>query len=295
MVVVLSLACALAYGLSDFAGGALSRRTSPWAVAVVAQASAMVLTLLVALAFHWGQPTGSDWMWGAVSGVGGGFGAAFLYRGLGAGSMSVVAPVSAVGAALLPVVVGVATGERPTAVTWVGVACALPAIALVSHVSGAAGGGPGGAAGGAAATGSTVRRGRGAELGDALLAGVGFGLLFSALGQIPDTAGLRPLAMSYGVSVPTTVLVAVALRAAWVPRDRAAVQALGVGVLGTAATAFFLLATQTGLLTVAAVLSSLYPATTVLLAAVVLHERIGGTQGVGLVLAVLAVGLVAAG
>lgn len=291
MVVVLSLACALAYGLSDFAGGLLSRRTSPWTVAVVAQATAMVCTLLVAT-LVWRDPVPADWLWGALSGVGGGFGAAFLYRGLGAGSMSVVAPVSAVGAALLPVAVGVATGERPAALTWTGVACALPAIWLVSssqqdHI-------PGDSLA-AVEHRQHQRRRRSAELVDGLLAGLGFGLLFVSLGQIPDTAGLGPLAMSYAVAVPATITMAVILRAAWLPRDRDAGWAVVVGALSTAATVLFLLATQTGLLTVAAVLSSLYPATTVLLAALVLHERIGRTQGIGLVLAGLAIGLVAAG
>lgn len=279
MVVVLALASALAYGLSDFAGGLLSKKASPWAVAVVAQATAMVLTFLVAIGW-WRDPMAADWAWGAVSGIGGGAGAAFLYRGLGAGSMSVVAPVSAVGAALLPAAVAAATGERPSALTWVGVGCALPAIWLVSWVSD----GP-----------DVPRRARAAELTDGLLAGLGFGLLFTALGQVPESAGLGPLGMSYGVAVLVTLVLAVLVGAEWVPRDRVLVRAPVIGVLGTAATAFFLLATQAGLLTVAAVLSSLYPASTVLLAAVVLHERIGRAQGVGLVLALLAVTLVAAG
>lgn len=281
MVVVLALGSALAYGLSDFVGGLLSKRSSPWGVAVVGQAAAMFCTLLVA-AFFWADPARGDWAWGAASGVGGGFGVAFLYRGLSGGSMSVVAPISAVGAALLPVAVGLATGERPSGPTWVGVACALLAIWLVSS-----------------ATDTTVApaggRGRAADVIDALLAGLGFGVLFSALGQVPDSAGLGPLAMSYAASVPTTVLLAVAVRASFVPSRRVAAQSVLVGVLGTVATTLFLLATQTGLLTVAAVLSSLYPASTVLLAALVLRERIGRTQGVGLALAAAAVALVAAG
>ena len=277
MVVVLALGSAVAYGLSDFVGGMLSRRTSAWAVAVSAQAAATVILALLALVTG-GEPGPDDWLWGSLSGVGGGVGAAFLYRGLATGSMSVVAPISAVGAALVPVVVGVVTGERPTVVTWAGVACALPAIWLVSQ-----------------ADEHQDPANPGAGLVDAVLAGLGFGLLFSALGQVSDEAGFGPLSLSYAVSVLATVVLAVALRAAWLPRDRAAAVAAGAGVLGSAATALFLLATQTGLLAVASVLSSLYPATTVLLAALVLHERIGRGQGLGLALAALAVALVAAG
>lgn len=292
MVVLLALTSALAYGLSDFVGGLLSRRTSAWAVAVAAQAAAAAIIAAVALVAG-GQPTTSDWLWGALSGVGGGTGAAFLYRGLGAASMSVVAPISAVGAALVPVAVGVTTGERPSMLTWAGVACALPAIWLVSQAE--PDHDPVDALEHAVHPQHGDRPVSRTAVVDALLAGLGFGLLFSALGQIPDAAGVGPLSMSYAVSVLATALLAVALRARWLPRDRASATAVVAGALGSAATISFLLATQTGLLTIAAVLSSLYPATTVLLAALVLHERIGRGQGLGLALAALAVGLVAAG
>jgi drug/metabolite transporter (DMT)-like permease len=281
VVVLLSLGSALAYGLSDFIGGLLSRRISPWSVAVVGQTTATVLTVGLALVIR-GDPTSSDWWWAALGGIGSGTGAAILYRGLGAGSMAVVAPVSALFAALVPVIVGVFTGERPELVTWLGIACALPAIWLVSLVEDHPDSGP-------------VGRRRSAELSDGVLAGLGFGLLFAALGQVPEEAGFGPLALTQLVAVASTIVLAIGLRAPWWPRDRSAARAVSVGLLGTAATAMFLLATQTGLLTVAGVLSSLYPATTVLLAALVLRERIGRAQGVGLALAVTAVALVAAG
>ncbi len=280
MVVVLALGSALAYGLSDFVGGLLSRRVSPWTVAVVAQAAATVLTALVALVVD-GEPTTADWAWSALAGVGSGAGAGFLYRGLSAGRMGVVAPISAVGAALLPVALGVLLGERPSAVTWLGVCCAFPAIWLVSRTEDT----------------SEPQRPATVAAGfvDGVLAGVGFGLLFAALGQVPEKAGLGPLALTQATSVLATILLAMALRARWLPRDRSSAAALNLGVLSTAATVLFLLATQTGLLTVAAVVTSLYPALTVLLATLVLRERIGRTQGVGLALAAAAVALVAAG
>ncbi len=284
MVVVLSLGCAIAYGLSDFIGGILARRISAWTVATVAQSTATVLTLGLAMATG-GDPTSADWGWSALAGVGSGAGAGFLYRGLAAATMTVVAPVSALLAALLPVVVGVLTGDRPSAVTWAGVSFALPAIWLVSQVHGA--------------TDPDQRRSHRGGLVDGILAGTGFGVLFAALAQVPEGAGFGPLALTQAVSVLATVALAVVLRAPWVPREREAqrqaLRAASAGVLGTIATAMFLLATQTGLLTVAAVLASLYPATTVLLAAVVPRERIGRVQGVGLALAGLAVALVAAG
>lgn len=279
MVVVLALGASLAYGLSDFVGGLLSRRTSPWAIAVVGQVVATVLTLALAVVVG-GDPEPADWWWSALAGVGVGAGAGFLYRGLSAGRMGVVAPVSAVGAALLPVLVGLGTGERPSAITWLGVGCAFPAIWLVSRTDGAA-------SGTAAAGGSGFL--------DGVLAGVGFGLLFAALGQVPDTAGFGPLTLTQGVSVLATIALAVCLRESWVPRDRWVLGGGVVGLLGTGGTVSFQLATQTGLLTIAAVVTSLYPALTVLLATLVLRERIGRIQGVGLALAAAAVSLVAAG
>ena len=130
---------------------------------------------------------------------------------------------------------------------------------------------------------------------DGVLAGLGFGVLFVALGQVRDDAGLWPLAVAQGAAAVVVVLLALALREAWVPRDRLAWRAVLMGPLGATATTAFLLATREGLLSVVSVISSLYPATTVLLATLVLKERIQAWQGVGLALAASAVTLVALG
>jgi drug/metabolite transporter (DMT)-like permease len=181
-----------------------------------------------------------------------------------------------VGAALVPVVVAVGTGERPSTPVWVGIVVAVPGIWLVSREPGGAGG-------------------RAAGLVDGVLAGAGFGLLFAAMGQVPEGAGWWPTAVAQAVALVAVALTATALRAGWVPRHRSDLWGLLAGLLATAAVACFLLATQSGLLTIAAVVTSLYPAVTVLLAATVLRERIHGTQGLGLACCGLAVALVAAG
>jgi uncharacterized membrane protein len=274
MAIVLSLLSAVAYGVSDFLGGIFAKRSSAWQIAVVGQSSSMVCSGVAAL-FVAGSPTTHDLVFGALAGLGGGFGAAFLYRGLSTARMSVVAPLSGVGAALLPVAVGLATGDRPSVTALVGVVLAFPAIALVSRV----------------ADDSPAHR---SGIGDGVLAGLGFGLLFTFLGQVGDGGGLYPLAISQVASVVAVVLTATVLRQAWLPRDRAAWNAVWMGPLGAGAQGAFLLATQHGLLSVVSVISSLYPASTVLLAAVLLRERIQRWQAVGLVLAALAVGLVAA-
>ena len=278
MAIALALFSAFTYGLADFVGGLVSRRTSAWAVAVIAQLSATLSTVVIAT-FVPGSPTAHDFAWSVLAGVAAGIGTGFLYRGLASGRMSVVAPVSAVGASLVPVLAGTVGGERLSLLVWLGIAFALPGIWLVSSTTDE----------------PTVRAAAADGLVYGILAGLGFGVLFAALGQVPEEAGLWPLAAAQAVSVPAVILLALGLRVAWVSHGRAVWWALLVGPLAASATGAFLLATQSGFLAVAGVLASLYPATTVLLAAVVLHERIHKAQGVGLALCVLAIGLVAGG
>ena len=163
MAILLALGAALSYGLSDFIGGLVSRRTSAWAVAVVGGTSSVVFTGLTAL-FFTGSPRPVDFAWATVAGIGSGVGVGFLYRGFATGRMSVVAPVSAVGAALVPVLFGVVGGERPGALVWLGHR-ARRARDLAGLL------------------GAADPRARSAPLRDGLLdgvlAGLGFGLLFA--------------------------------------------------------------------------------------------------------------------
>lgn len=276
MVVLLALAAALAYGVSDFVAGVLSRRASPWAVAAASQVAAAAVIAAVAAADP-GEPRLHLLLWGALAGVGNGAGNLFLYRGLALGRMAVVAPLSAIAGAGLPVLVAVAGGERPGLVPLAGVAAALPAIWLVS------GGGAG------------LRGASRAGVGNGLAAGAGFGVMFAALGQVPRGGGLAPLALCQAVSAGAIVLGGIATSAPWRPRDRPARLGAVAGVLAGAATLCFQLAAQRGLLSLASVLASLYPAVTVVLAAAVLRERVGRAQAAGLALAAAAVGLIAGG
>jgi drug/metabolite transporter (DMT)-like permease len=242
---------------------------------VVGQSSSGVISLFAALLVG-GSPTGADLAYGALAGLGGGFGVAFLYRGLASARMGVVAPLSAIGTALIPVVVGLLTGDRPSSLALLGVACAFPAIALISRV----------------VDDNPAHRG---GVVDGSLAGVGFGVLFVFLGQVGDDAGLFPLVFSQVSSVVAVIITAVLLRQAWLPRDRGSWGAVVMGPLGVTAQGAFLYATHHGLLSIVSVISSLYPASTVLLAAVILREKIHLWQGIGLLFAALAVTLVAAG
>ncbi len=275
MAVLLSLVAAISYGLSDFIGGLASRRTTAWPVAFLADLGALIGAVVLAVAIA-GNPSGVDLWWGTLAGAGGGLGGAFLYQGMSTGRMGVVGPVSAVGSVIVPVLAGLLGGERPLLLVWLGIAVALPGLWLVSQE-------PGDSAGLADG------------LLDGVLAGLGFGVLFAAMGQVPEGSGYWPLVVAQAVGLVAIALVATILGVSWVPRARSELWGLPAGVLATVAVLSFLLATQGGLLTVAAVITSLYPAVTILLAALVLKERVDQTQGLGLALCATAVVLVAAG
>ncbi len=278
--ILLALVAAIGYGAADFVGGLTARRVSPWAVALAGQLAGGLAMLAAGLSLP-GQARPADFAWALMAGVGSAVGTVFLYRGLARGRMGVVAPVSGVGAALVPVFVGVALGERLDTLTWVGVLVALPGIYFVSRE----------------VADSTGRSWVG--IADGALAGLGFGLLFVALAQVPESAGVLPLAANQGVGAVFTLMVAGLLRQPWVPRDRIGRRAVGwgalSGLLGTAGTAAFLLASHSADLAVTGVLASLYPAVTVLLAATVLGERFRVSQGLGLLVCGASVGLVAVG
>jgi drug/metabolite transporter (DMT)-like permease len=274
MGILLGLAAALLYGGSDFGGGLASRRFGSLRVTIVGSAAATVLAWATLLAAGGPGPSVRAVAWGLASGLAGGAGTLVLYRGLARGQMSVVGPLSAVGAAVVPVAAGVALGERPSLLAIGGVLVALPAIVLV------------------AASGS-VRGKLGSGLFDGLAAGLAFGVLFIGLAQAGHNAGLWPVASEQTGTLLITLAVAVKSRQPL----RIPVRALGlpllVGASGMAATLAYFYATHFSMLAIAAVLVSLYPGVTVLLARTLLHERFTPVQRAGLGLCVLAVAAIA--
>ncbi|HZJ56063.1 MAG TPA: DMT family transporter [Myxococcaceae bacterium] len=280
--ILLALGSALGYGVADFMAGWLSRRSHYARVSLIAQLAAGAGTLLASFVVG-GRPSGASLAWGALSGLGGGLGTLALYRGLARGQMNIVAPLSGVLAAAIPALLGLALGERPGPGAMVGLVVALPAVWLTAQGEGQGGAGPGSAAS--------------RSVMDGVLAGLGFAVLFIGLQRAGRGEGLWPTAASQvAAAVPMLVLHARALRRPAEPQD--AWLRLGpvlAGVLVGLAAIFFFLGTQRGLLTVVAVLTSLYPAVTVALARWLLAERIGRWQGVGLALAGVSVALISAG
>jgi drug/metabolite transporter (DMT)-like permease len=268
----LSLAAAASWGGGDFSGGLAAKRVSVFRVVAVAHGCGLVAMLFMVCITGEAIPERADLMWGAFAGFTGAFGIAALYRALAIGRMGVVAPVASVVTGVLPVLVGFRTEGLPDRVQLFGFALALVSIWLVARPN------------------EYVDSHRG--LGLAVLAGVMFGLFLIAGKQAGHHGVFWPLVAARLVS--TTLMVAIV---AILPRDPQPFR--GVlwvtvlsGLLDSAGNALFIAATRHGRLDVAAVLSSLYPASTVILARVLLKERISKLQSAGIAGALLSVALI---
>ncbi len=274
-VILFGLFSAAAWGTSDFAAGLASRRVSVLALVLAAQTVGMPVALGLAMLRAEPVPAPMDVLWSGLAGVLGTGAIVALYAGLAVGRMGVVAPVAGVIGALVPVAVGIALEGLPAGIVLVGMAAAVVAVVLVSRVGGEAG----------------ARSG--IELG--LLAGLGIGLFNVTITRVDEGLVFGPLTI---VRVAALVVLALALLAR---RQRVALPArlapaiVAIGLLDMAANAGFLLAEQTGSLAVAAVLSSLYPVITVILATIVLRERVTRSHAAGIALALLAIVLIATG
>lgn len=277
MSVLLALAGALAYGISDFVGGLASRRASALRVLLLSYPVG-VLLMAALLPLVPGHLDAATVTWSGAAGLAGAGGVVLLYLGLAIGPMGVVAPLTAVASAVVPVAVGIALGERPPVLGYGGVALALLGVVLVSR----------GPAEDPAHARVTVR-----VVGIALLAGVGFGLYFVLLAQAPATSGGWPLLVSRVASA--LVVVALALGTRQAGRLSGGVVRLAVlaGALDALANLAYLLAVRQGLLSLVAVVVALYPAATILLARLVLGERTGRAQRIGLAVAAGSVALIA--
>ncbi|MFK4036774.1 EamA family transporter [Nonomuraea wenchangensis] len=275
--VILATACAVVYGTADFFGGLATRRTQVLAVVALSQLAGLAL-VLVLLPVLPGTVGGPALLWGLAAGLSGAAGLALFYRALATSVMSVVAPTTAVTSAALPVLFGLVTGERPAFWALVGVVLALGSVLLVSQDRSTGG-----------------EKVPSAGLATALLAGAGFGGFFILLAMAPADAGLWPLVGARLSSVTAVTLVALAAGRALRPRDGAGALRVIVaaGVLDMVANVLYLLAQRQGLLSLVAVVVSLYPASTLLLARRVLGERLNGIQVTGVACALGAVALIA--
>ena len=282
LVIFLALASSAFYGVADFLGGLASRRVPSFTVAAVAVGTGLG-GLLVALPFMSAgvAPTARDLAWGAASGAAGGVGVGLLYAALAMGRMSVVAPVTAVCGLAVPVIVGFALGERPSVAAVAGVILAAAAVVLISQGHESDADRPG------------VDDAR--ALAFALASGVAIGGFFVCLQRTPTSAGLWPVIVGRAVSFAGFTTIGLAKRRPMTIARPTLWLVVAGGVIDAAANVLYLVAVRRGLLSVVATLASLYPASTVLLARLVLGERVRLVQAAGLTVAAAAVVLIGVG
>jgi drug/metabolite transporter (DMT)-like permease len=284
MVILLGLTAAVLYGSGDFLGGMATRRTHVLAVLMLAD-TAGVIVALAAAAMSPGSVSLAGLAWGISAGLTGGLGLIIFYTGLAAGPMSVVAPVSGLVSTVLPVAAALTEGERPGAGVYAGALLCLVAIVLASSVGD---------------TGAVPRAGRparGRAIAYGIASGAAFGLFFLLIRNAGRSGELWPVAAGRIGELTTVLIAAAVLRRGLLPggaAGRLLLAAAGAGVIDVVANICYVAATRTGMFGLAVVLASLYPGVTVLLARVLLGERLRWVQRAGLGLAAIGILLVAA-
>lgn len=273
VTVFFGLASAATWGVADFSGGLATRRTPVLTVALLSQIMGGVMLILLALVRAERLPSMGDAGWGCAAGLMGLFGLIAFYRAMAVGQMGVVAPVTAVLCAGLPVVVGMFTQGWPGPTRLIGFAVALAGIGVISRPPGEAG--------------------RPAGLGLAIVAGICFGGFLVCIAQVQSQAVFWPLAVARSASIAVMLVLVLAGRRVVRPGKKGLFLMALIGIMDAWGNAFFVLSEQTGRLDVAGALASLYPATTVLLALFILKERLARMQGIGVLLALVAVPLIA--
>lgn len=266
--------------MADFLGGLMSRRMALLAVIVISQSAGLVVVgVAVAIAGE-PAPDAAFVPYAMLAGAAGACGLMAFYRGLAIGKMSVVAPISSM-AVLVPVAVGVVTGDRPSALQSAGAVVGLAGIALASREGGEQAGGDGRLATG---------------VGLALLSGLGFGFFFVAMDVAADHDPLWANLVNRGTSLSLACLAVLAFRPSFRGVGRRNLPVLAaLGVLEMTANVAFAFAVTKGLLSLTSILSSLYPIVVVALSWVVLHERLDRTQKLGVAAALAGVALIAGG
>jgi drug/metabolite transporter (DMT)-like permease len=280
LAIALAAVSGLIWGAGDFSGGKATQRMPALASVALSKAAALPVLALYLLLIP-GTPTVAALAWGALAGLFGGAGMIVFYRALSGGAMSIVAPVSAVTAALVPLVVGLIIEAVPGPLALVGAGCAIAAIGLVSL---------------APKTEEAINKTRLVIF--ALLAGAGFGLFFVFLNRAGDAAGghggLWPVLGAHLAALTLCGTLALRIKTArQLPRGSTIAWVVIAGVFDMTANALYLLAARDGLLSIVAPISSLYPVSTVILAMLVDRERMRPVQLAGLGLAATALVLVA--
>jgi drug/metabolite transporter (DMT)-like permease len=280
MALLLAGFSALLYGIADFSGGFASARSRLLSVLACSQLFGLVIALGALAVTRPGLPSLRDLGWGLVAGLTGSMGLFMLYGGIAKSIVAIVSPASAVVGALIPVLCGLLLGERPAVTAMAGSALCLPAIVLLSWERGLERHGD--------------RSVKGA-LVYGVLAGVGFGAFFTALSRCSPGAGLWPLVAARVASITAAGVALLATRQSFRVERPGLATTLLAGGADMGANILFLLASQSGLLSLVAIITSLFPAPTVILARIFLKQRIPPVRLAGFILALTGVGLISFG
>jgi drug/metabolite transporter (DMT)-like permease len=274
LAVVYGLASAASWGAGDFTGGFASKRSSVYSVIVISQLVGALFLVGLTFALAESLPSPDNLILGGIAGLSGAIGLVALYTGLARGRMGIVAPVTAVVAAFFPVIVGIVSQGLPSPQRLAGFGLAVIAIWFLSQ----------------AGNGSLLRL---KELALPTLAGLGFGLFYILIGRVSHAAILWPLVAARVASISMLSLLIAVRRQEKAPAPHQLFIVALAGTLDAGGNAFFALATQVGRLDISAVLASLYPAATVLLAWLILKERLVRQQWFGVMAAIVALVLIA--
>jgi drug/metabolite transporter (DMT)-like permease len=277
MAILLAILTSASWGTGDFLGGMASKRQSTMQVALGVQLIGAI-GLGLAMPFFGAEFAWRDMLIGATAGAAGLMGLVLLYRGLARGPMAVVAPLTALMSAVVPAGWSIINGERPSLVLSIGLLLGLASIAMISKEPRL----------------TTDRQITGEVVGEAIAAGVGFGLFLVIMSETAEAAAPWPVFAARVFAVLTLAIAALLTKTSVVPSEAYAT-IVASGVFDTAANVLFLFALEHGSLAPVAVLSSLYPVMTVILARMVLQERLDRPKLIGLGLALIAVGMIAGG
>lgn len=288
-VLFFGLGSAISWGAADFSGGLASRRSAAIGVVLGAQAVGLVIAAAIALGSGEQLLSLTDVGWAIAASLSGTLALVTFYRGLGVGRMSVVTTIAAVVSASFPLVVGAIIEGAPNPLQFGGMALGILSIAVVTLSAGRTESSAQEADAGARETAARL------AIGLAVIAGLGFGGYYVLIDRVAEGSVFWPVTVGRLVGLTTLLVVVAVRRRPWFPAVSTRWLVLMAGALDFAGTAFFILAAQSGRVDVAAVLSSLYPVTTIVLAAMLLRERINAVQGIGILAAIAAIVLIAAG
>lgn len=280
MYIFLAGLSALLYGISDFFGGFATRKSRVLSVLLLSQCIGITLTLLILTITSFKQPSIQDILFGLAAGITGTMGLLILYKGIANSIVAIVSPISAVIGAIVPVIFALINGEKPNIMVSIGSIICLPAIIMITHDSGLG-----------TKEKSVIKR----SILYGISAGIAFGIFFISLSCCNEEAGLWPLVAAKTASISIIVTSMVVLKQPFYIKSSGYIPGIIASVFDMGANILFMAATQLGMLSIAVIITSMFPAPTVVLARIFMHQKIPKVRLIGFILALVGIGLISAG